>query len=422
MNTRRSFLKFAGAATVAGLLPTWIGKASAASKAHVVVIGGGFGGATAAKYIRLFDPGVQVTLIDANAQHITCPFSNLVLAGELGLNDITMRFDQLAKRHDVRIVKGLVTQIESDRKQVVLADGQRIDWDRLVVSPGIDFRYDAIEGLDAQVANTTMPHAWQAGAQTTLLRQQLEAMPDGGTFILASPPNPFRCPPGPYERASLVAYYLKQHKPRSKLLILDAKSKFAKQALFETGWQKEYPGMIEWVGAEFGGTVSAVDPKTGTVIADGQRHKAAVANVIPPQKAGAIAFAADLTDDSGWCPVNPRTYESTRHPGIHVIGDAAIAGPLPKSGFAANSEGKVCAAAIVALLNEQPVPAPSWVNTCYSLVAPDYGISVAAVYRMEADKTVATAGGVSPMGGNTQAEAAYARGWYTSITQDIWGS
>lgn len=423
MNRRNFLIATLGAAGAVTLSSYGLTARAKGASARVVVIGGGFGGATAAKYIRQFDPSVAVTLIDAKADHVTCPFSNLVIAGDKSISDITMNFNDLRNKHDVTVIQGMVTEIDGTGKEVKLADGKTIAYDRLVVSPGIDFRYDRIEGYSPKVASTVMPHAWQAGEQTLLLRKQLEAMPNGGVFLMSAPPNPFRCPPGPYERASLVANYFKKHKPKSKVLILDAKNKFAKKGLFEAGWEREYPGMIEWVSQNMGGEVKSVDPKAMTVTA-ADTHHGNVINVIPPQKAGKIAFVAGLTDDSGWCPVNQKTYESTIIPNVHVIGDSAIASPLPKSGFAANSEAKVCAAAVVALLNGRAVPEPTWVNTCYSLVAPDYGISVAAVYQFKDGKTVSVkgAGGVSPADNNKHLEALYAQGWYDSITQDIWKS
>ena len=259
------------------------------------------------------------------------------------------------------------------------------------------------------------------------LRRQLEQMQDDGIVIIAPPRNPFRCPPGPYERASLIAHYLKQAKPKSKILIYDAKEKFSKQPLFEQGWQALYPGMIEWIKESDGGAIERVDAKTMTVYPTfGDPQKADVINLIPPQKAGAIARAAGLSNEDGWCPVNQRTFESTVHKNIHVIGDAAIANPMPKSGYAASSEGKVCATAIAASLSGQEMPEPSYVNTCYSLVGPKYGISVAAVYRMEDEGIVSVkgAGGVSPADATVAFrgdEARYAVGWYQSITSDIWG-
>jgi sulfide dehydrogenase [flavocytochrome c] flavoprotein subunit len=272
-----------------------------------------------------------------------------------------------------------------------------------------------------------LPHAWNGGPQTVLLHQQLSAMKDGGLVIIAPPANPFRCPPGPYERASMLAHYLKQNKPRSKILILDAKPTFSKQGLFMQGWEKLYPGMIEWVSGTEGGRVIRVDAASKTLHGELDQYRGDVVNFIPPQKAGAIAYRAGLVDDSGWCPVDQRTFESSLLPDIHVIGDASLAGAMPKSGFAANSQGKVCAAAIVSALHNSKMPEPSYVNTCYSLVSPDYGISVAAVYRYAQDKgiyKVDGSGGVSPMDVDAafrEKEARYARGWYDSITSDSFG-
>jgi sulfide dehydrogenase [flavocytochrome c] flavoprotein subunit len=257
------------------------------------------------------------------------------------------------------------------------------------------------------------------------LRKQLETMKNGGVVVMASPPNPFRCPPGPYERAGMIAHYLKQHKPKSKILILDAKDKFSKQGLFLAGWEKLYPGMIEWVPAGKGGTVVSVDTRKMVVQAL-DKHKAAVANIIPPQTAGAIAAQAGLTDASGWCPVDPKTFESKIHPNIHVVGDASIAGALPKSGYAAYSEALMCATAVVALFRGESPGDASFVNTCYSLVGPKYGISVAGVYKLtDAGITeIKDAGGVSPKDADDafrEAEARYAQGWYDSLTADVWG-
>lgn len=274
-----------------------------------------------------------------------------------------------------------------------------------------------------------MPHAWKAGPQTALLRKQLEAMRDGGTVIMVAPPNPFRCPPGPYERASLIAHYLKHHKPKSKIIILDAKDSFSKQGLFTQGWELYYKGMIEWVSGAQGGKVEGVDPKTMTVKALLENFKGDVVNVIPPQKAGNIAHVADLVDEKGWCPVNKKTFESTKHKDIHVIGDASIATDMPKSGYAANSQAKVAALAIVDALNGREPGTPSYVNTCYSLIAPDYGISVAAVYRLEVggdgvQKIVQTAGGLSPKDASPEVrkrEVAYAYSWFANLTHDMFG-
>ena len=314
--------------------------------------------------------------------------------------------------------------VDVDSKTVTTASGDKFNYDRLVVSPGISFKWGAIEGYDA-AASEVMPHAWKAGAQTSLLRKQLESMDDGGLVIIAPPGNPFRCPPGPYERACQIAYYLKHNKPKSKILILDAKDKFSKQGLFTQGWKARYDGMIEWVpAADTGGGVTSVDPSNMTVSTDFDEYKADVVNVIPPQKAGSIARTAGLANDSGWCPVDLGTFESKIHAGVHVIGDASIATGMPKSGYAANSQAKVCAAAIVASLNDHDMADPSYVNTCYSLIASDYGISVAAVYRLAEDrsKIAKVAGGLTPSDASADAlqrEVQYAYSWYDNIVADM---
>lgn len=413
----------AGAATALGIFGL-SGAARAANSARVVVIGGGFGGATCARYLRKADPSVAVTLIEPKKSFVTCPFSNLVLGGLRNMDSITRGYGGL-KAAGVDVVTGTVTRIDPAAKKVTLDGGKILSYDRLVVSPGISLKWNAITGYDEKAAQV-MPHAWQAGPQTLLLKKKLEAMKNGGLVVIAAPPNPFRCPPGPYERASMIAHYLKRHKPRSKILILDSKDMFSKQGLFMDGWNKLYPGMIEWVPAAKGGTVKAVDAKKMIVETELDKHKAAVANIIPPQVAGVIALASGLADEKGFCPVDFKTFESKIHPGIHVIGDSAVAGALPKSGFAASSEGKMAAAAIVAALRGETVGDASFVNTCYSLIGPTYGISVAGVYRISEKgiTEVPGAGGVSPKDASIafrEDEARYALGWYASITADIWG-
>lgn len=425
MFNRRDFLKVAsyGGFAVATFNPL---TAMAKTSGHIIVVGGGFGGATCAKYLNRFDPNLSITLIEAGNQFTTCPFSNVVLAGMRDIKSITHGYAAQMKR-GINVIHARVTQVDATAKKVMLSSGKQLRYDRLVMAPGIDFKWDKVEGMKATDA-ATIPHAWHGGSQTTLLRNQIKAMNDGDVFIIAPPANPFRCPPGPYERVSLIAHYLKQHKPKSKILILDAKDKFSKQALFMQGWQKLYPGMIEWVSSSKGGRIDFIDVKNRTIHTEaGDKHKGAVINLIPPQKAGIIVNAAGLTNNDGWCPVNQRTFESTVHADIHVIGDASIAGKMPKSGFAANSQGKVCAAAIVSALQGIAMPEPSYVNTCYSLVSPEYGISVAAVYRYSQEKgiyKVKGSGGVSPKDANAEFrkdEARYAAGWYDSITSDAFG-
>jgi sulfide dehydrogenase [flavocytochrome c] flavoprotein subunit len=287
----------------------------------------------------------------------------------------------------------------------------------------VDFRWEKIQGMSAEVAEE-IPHAWKAGPQTLKLRKQLEAMSDGGIFYIVAPPNPFRCPPGPYERAAQVAHYFSQQKPKSKIIILDAKDAFSKQGLFMAGWKAKYGDMIEWVSGANGGIVESIDPKTRTLVGQVEEFKGDVINLIPPQKAGPIAQTAGLADASGWCPVNQQTFESDIHKDVHVIGDACIAGAMPKSGYAANSQGKVCAAAIVAAVNGKAAPEPSYVNTCYSIIAPDYGISVAGVYELKDGKIVSIkgAGGLSPANADARTralEVQFAIGWFRNITADM---
>lgn len=415
---RRSFL----AAAAASLLPFTV---RAGTKARVVVVGGGFGGATAAKYLRRYDPSLEVTLVEREAQHVTCPFSNAVIGGLRDMPSITHSLKPL-ERHGVKLVRGEVVGVDPVARKVSLGDGKTLPYDRLVLSPGVDFRWGAIEGYDEAAAERA-PHAWKAGRQTRLLRHQLEALPDGGVVALAVPGNPFRCPPGPYERASLIAHFLKAHKPRSKVLILDGKDGFSKQGLFQDAWAALYPGLIEWVPLSKDGKVVKVD--AAELVAEtefGTRHKVSLLNVIPPQQAGRIAQVAGVTDESGWVPVKPDTFESAKAKDIYVVGDAAIAAPMPKSGFSANSQAKVAAAAIVSSLHGVQPPPASWANTCYSLVAPDYGITVTGVYRVGGTgiEEVQGSGGVSRRDAPAETrrlEARYADGWYDSITADIWG-
>ena len=417
---RRNFLKAAGASSAAGLAFPHI---AAAAPKKVVVIGGGAGGAIAAKYIKLADKAIDVTLIEKNQHYYTCFMSNEVLGGERDLNTLKFDYNGLSA-HGINVVHDMATRVDTKKKSVAVASGKTFSYDRLVVSPGIDFLWGEIDGYD-EAAAELMPHAYKAGHQTTLLAKQLQAMDNGGLVIIAPPNNPFRCPPGPYERACQIAHYLKTHKPKSKIMILDAKDKFSKQGLFTQAWKELYDGMIEWrSGSDTGGGVVGVMPKENVVSTEIEDIKGDVINVIPPQKAGNIAHFADLVDDSGWCPVHLDTFESTRHADVYVIGDASIAIGLPKSGYAANSEAKVCAAAIVSSLNGEKPGTPSYVNTCYSIAAPGYGISVAAVYRLAADKSKIekVSGGLTPTDASPavkQREAEYAYSWFENVTADM---
>ena len=392
--------------------------------ARVVVVGGGFAGASAARTLKKLNPALSVTLVEPNETFTACPFSNGVLGGVRTLQQQQFKYDNVTKA-GVALARTTATAVDAGGRTVTLADGNKLAWDRLVMTPGIDIRWDALAGYD-EAAAERMPHAWRAGQQTVLLRRQLESMPDGGLFVMSAPANPFRCPPGPYERASLIAHYFKARKPKSKILILDAKDAFSKQRLFTDAWKKLYPDMIEWVGLSKGGKVTSVDPATLTLTTDFGQHKAAVANIVPPQKAAAIAAQAGVTNASGWCPVDPNTFESTQVPNIHVVGDAAIMGAMPKSAFSANSQAKALAQVIVDRLAGRKPPEPRLINTCYSLVSPDYGITVAGVYRPDKGQLadIPGAGGTSPVDaddGFRGLEAQYAEGWFKTITAEVFG-
>ncbi len=421
--TRRDFVKVLGATAAVGAagIPY---VARAASKAKVVVVGGGYSGATCAKYVKIYDPDIDVTLIEQNKKYYSCPLSNEVLGGERQLDTLRFGYDGLSNR-DINVVYDKVTDIDPTTKKVMTQRGKSFGYDYLVVGPGISFVPGAIEGYDAAAAEK-MPHAWKAGPQTALLSKQLKGMKDGGVVMIAAPPNPFRCPPGPYERAAQIAHYLKHNKPKSKVIIMDAKDKFSKQGLFTEGYDMFYKGIIEWRSAADDGKVLGVDAAKGMVMTEFDEHTPDVANIIPAQRAGEIAVNAGLTNDTGWCPVNQRNFESTIHKNVYVIGDACIAGKMPKSGYAANSQGKVAAADIASRANGMTMPEPSYVNTCYSLITPEYGISVAMVYELKDGKIVGVkgSGGLSPAGADSalrEAEAVYARSWFHNITADIFG-
>jgi sulfide dehydrogenase [flavocytochrome c] flavoprotein chain len=420
-HTRRQFLALAAAAWAG---PALTRLAAAQSPARVVVVGGGFAGATCARFLRRADARIDLTLVEPNPTFTACPFSNAVVAGLRDIRDQRFGYQALSAE-GIKVLQAAATGVDPPRRQVHLVGGTALPYDRLVLAPGIDLRWEAIPGYD-EAAAEKMPHAWKAGEQTLLLRRQLEAMPDGGLVVMAVPANPYRCPPGPYERASLIAFYLKTHKPRSKVLVLDAKDSFSKQRLFTDAWGQLYPGLLEWVSLSQGGKVISVDPGTNTVSTDFEQYKASVANVIPPQRAGRIAELAGVADRTGWCPINPVSFESQLQPNIHVIGDAAIAGAMPKSAFAANAQAKVCAAAVAGLLKGGTPNEPELLNTCYSLVAPDYGISVAGVYRPKGGQLtdVEGAGGTSPPQAPSQTralEAQYAEAWFRTITNEVFG-
>ena len=423
--SRRKFVQGLGVVTASGLLGM-PGLVLGASK-KVVVVGGGTAGATAARYLRMADPGIDVTIIEANKDYVTCYLSNEVLSGARDIDSLRHGFSGL-KKEGINVVHDHVTGIDANAKTVKTKSGKSYAYDRCIVAPGIDFKWDTIEGYDEATSNT-IPHAWKAGPQTTTLRKQLVSMKDGGTVIIAPPPNPFRCPPGPPERVSQIASYLKSEKPKSKIILLDPKKKFSKFGLFIQGWEKFYGygtdnSMIDFVKED---GVVKVDAKGMTVTtASGNTVKGDVINVIPAQMSGNIGAAAGLTDDKGWCPIDLGTFESTVHKNIHVIGDASVATGMPKSGYAANSQAKVCAAAVAAMLNGQEPGTPSYVNTCYSIIAKDWGISVAAVYRLAEDgsKITKVGGGLTPMDASEEfhrREVLNAYSWYNNIVADAFG-
>ena len=420
---RRDFLKIAGYSAAAAAMSGYALRAAAAASGNVVVVGGGFAGATVAKYLRLWSKGgVNVTLIERNPSFISCPISNLVLSGDRKMEDITIRYDGLAKKHGVKVVTAEVSAIDAEKKQVKLAGGESIGYDRLVVAPGIEFMYESVPGLTKDLAETKILHAWKAGPQTAALRKQLEDMTDGGVVAICIPKIPYRCPPGPYERACLVAYYLKNNKPKSKVLILDANEDVvSKKGLFTKAWGENYKGIIEYRKEQ---NITGVDAATNTVKFDfGDPVKADVLNIIPPQMAGGIAKAAGLINQNNrWCGVDWLTMESTAAKNIHVLGDATFPAPaMPKSGHMANQQAKVAAAAILNLLagegvNQEPVV----MNTCYSFMDPKSAVHVASVHTYDAkDKTfksVPGAGGLSSA--PTEMEAKFATAWAKNIWAD----
>jgi sulfide dehydrogenase [flavocytochrome c] flavoprotein chain len=418
---RRDFIGSVAAAASAAVV---CAPAIAQGAAQVVIIGGGFAGGTCARQLKRIDPKINVTLVETNPTFTACPFSNAVIAGFRDLDAQQFTYEKVAAA-GVMLAEAGATAVEPQSRKVSLADGQALAYDRLVLAPGIDISWNALPGYN-EAAAEQMPHAWKAGEQTLLLRRQLEAMEDGGLVVISVPANPFRCPPGPYERASLIAHYLKTRKPRSKIIILDAKDVFSKQRLFQAAWKELYPDILEWVSQSTGGKVTSVDPGTNTLVTDFEKYQANVANVIPPQKAGAIAERAGVTDASGWCPIDPVTFGSRLQANIHVIGDAAIAGAMPKSAFAANMQAKICALTLVKLLRGEAPLAPKLINTCYSLVAPNYGISTAGVYHVANGQLaeVPGSGGVSPADAprsTRSAEAILANDWFRTITAEVFG-
>lgn len=424
---RRNFIKLLGGASTVALAGC-AGLPSAVTEKRgprVVVIGGGYGGSIAAKYIRMLDKSIEVVLVERNREFVSCPFSNFYIAGLMpDMSSLTINYDKLAANHGIHMAYAEVTAIDPVGKKVVTSGGD-IPYDRLIVSPGIDFRTEEIEGYDAETP-LLVPHAWKAGEQSTILRKQLQDMPDGGKVIISMPLTPYRCPPGPYERTCLIASYLKKHKPKSKVLLLDANPDVvSKKPLFTKAWKEYYGNIVEYVP---GKKVTKVDAKNKTVYIEGiEDIKGDVVNLIPAQRAGDIAVKAGLVgDDKKWCPVDAITFESAKHKGIHVIGDATAlpsdGPPMPKSGYSANSQAKVCATNVVALMTGKPTVDLSGINVCYSAISDHGSVSIAAVYMIKNGKiaSVPNSGGISPADFSLiKAEHAYGESWLKNILTEM---
>ncbi|MET1412106.1 NAD(P)/FAD-dependent oxidoreductase [Roseibium sp. HPY-6] len=389
---------------------------------RVVVVGGGAGGATAARYLAKDSKGaIDVTLIEPTRKYYTCFFSNLYLGGFKEIEDIGHTYGGLAAG-GVNVVHDWAVGVDRDAKTVALAGGGSVPYDKLILSPGIDFVEGAVEGWGLSAQNA-MPHAYKAGSQSELLKAQLMAMPEGGTFAMVAPPNPFRCPPGPYERVSMVAHFLKQNNPTAKIIVADPKPKFSKMSLFQEGWANHYEGMVDWIGEDFGGGNVSVDPGAMTVTIDGEETKVDVCNVIPAMKAGRIADLAGVTDGN-WAPVNAADMSTKADADIYVLGDASSQGDMPKSGFSANSQAKVCANAVRGALTGSKVFPAKFSNTCWSLIAPDDGVKVGATYEATPEKIAKVDGFISKTGESADLrKATYeeSEGWYTGITTDMLG-
>jgi sulfide dehydrogenase [flavocytochrome c] flavoprotein chain len=418
--TRRNVVGGIAAATAASVFHC---PSIAQGSARIVVIGGGFGGASCARALRKIDAKWQVTLIEPNRIFVACPFSNEVIAGLRDIEAQQFGYDRISA-DGVDVIAKAAVKIDPQTRSVGLADGALLSYDRLVLAPGIDLRFDALPGYD-EATTAKMPHAWKAGEQTMLLRRQLEAMDDGGLVAIVAPPGPSRCPPAPYERASLIAHYLKAQKPRSKILILDAKDAFPQQRLFENAWKELYPGMIERISLSQGGRVTSVDSATNTIVTDFGNYPAQVANVIPPQKAGRIAEIAGAVDNTGWCPIDPVNFASKLVPNIHVIGDACIGGGIPKSASSASAQGKACAGAVGNLLLGVAPAIPKLTGACYNTVAPGYAFSQSGIYQPRDGMFAEIEGGsTSPVDAPREVrarEADNAQSWYKTITADAFG-
>ncbi|HKL68656.1 NAD(P)/FAD-dependent oxidoreductase [Salibaculum sp.] len=418
---RRAFIGTAAAGAATLSAPTVMGQGS--GRPRVVVVGGGAGGATAARYIAKDSNGeIDVTLIEPTRAYYTCFFSNLYIGGFREIDSLGHSYGTLAGNYGINVLHDWATGVDRDAKTVTTAGGYTLPYDRLILSPGIDFVDGAVPGWDIS-AQDRMPHAYKGGSQTELLKAQIEAMPEGGTYAMVAPPNPYRCPPGPYERVSMVAHLLTEINPTAKILIADPKQNFSKQALFEEGWRNNYAGMIERIGPDFGGDDIEVDPEAMTLSIGGAVENVDVCNVIPAMKAGRIAEIAGITEGN-WAPVNAADLSSTMDENIHVLGDSAAQGDMPKSGFSANSQAKVCANAVRGALTGSSVFPARFANTCWSLIDTDNGVKVGATYEATDEKIAKVDGFISDTGESAEVRAATYResiGWYDGITADMFG-
>jgi sulfide dehydrogenase [flavocytochrome c] flavoprotein chain len=421
--TRRQILKGAGGTVAAATL--WPHALRAQAAPRVVVVGGGFAGASCARSLRTADPKIAVTLVEARSTYTAPPMSNAVLGGLRDLSSLQFGYDKIAST-GITVKIANATAVDTQARSVTLSTGDKLSYDRLVLAPGIGLRFDAISGY-SEAAAAQAPHAWTAdAAQFDLLHRQIEAIDDGGTVAIVAPDNPSRCPPGPYERASMIASYLKTKKPRSKIVILDAKDSFSMQQLFLNAWQQLYPGMIEWKSPSNGGNAASIDVAKKIIETDFDSYQYAVANVIPPQKAGALAALAGVADRSGWCPVDAVTFESLQQKNVHVIGDAAFAGSMPKSAYSGALEGKVCAAAIAQLFAGKTATPTNLGSNCYSLVAPNYAISITGNFApvngeyTEVDNSIKSSPLDAPASRRAE-DAKNADDWFRTITSEIFG-
>lgn len=420
--TRRIFGRLMGGAAVAaaGLASAVVAR----SKPKVVVVGGGAAGASAVVYLARNFPGIDITLIEANPRYTTPFFASRYLGGLAPLDFISHGYGTLSDKYGVSVLHAAATAIDAENKTVVLKDGTRVPYDRLIAAPGIDFKYGQIDGYD-ELAAAVLPHAYKADAQIAVLKKQLLAMEDGGVFAISSPSRPYRCPPAPYERASIIAHYLKIHKPKSKILILDSKDEFPMSEVMSEIWSRDYPDMIEWVPAEFGGNIKAVDVKSRTLISDEERFQADVVNIIPDQHAARIAHVSGLADKTGWCPVDARTFESSLAPGVHLIGDAIDPGDMVKSAYSAHSQAQACAAAVGALLSGQSNPTAGLLtSTCFFIVAPERGVKLGGTYKASGGRLTGQTGSISQVGEAPEIRKKTAEegdAWYAGIIRDMFG-